>query len=207
MQTGLDHIILGAADLAGAVAWLEQRSGVRAALGGIHPGRGTQNALLALGPRSYLEIIAPDPAQAAPTWFSAILTMSIPRLIGWAAHTSDLNALAQTAHSAGIAIEGPQDGARSRPDGKTLTWKSFRLREDFGGLLPFFIEWGRGTVHPAADAPPGCQLAGWRLHSPNAGALETICQTLAVEIAVESSEEPRLLARIMSPVKEFELAS
>ena len=173
----------------------------------MHPGRGTRNALLALGPECYLEIIAPDPEQAAPVWFTQILSMSQPKLIAWAVHTSNLVALAETATSAGIAIDGPHDGARSRPDGKTLNWKLFHLRDDRGGMLPFFIAWGRDSVHPAADAPSGCRLTSFHLQSPRADELTSICRTLEVDVNIEPAKEPRLLALLATPRGEVELSS
>ena len=207
VQTGLDHIIVGINDLDQGVAWVEQRTGVRAAYGGVHPGRGTRNALLSLGADCYLEIIAPDPGQSAPTWFPQVLAMPEPRLIAWAVHTSNLAALAQIALAAGLAIDGPHDGARSRPDGEMLSWKLFHLRDDRGGLLPFFIEWGLDSQHPSADAPPGCTLEHFQLQSPDAPGLKQACQSLAVEIVVKAAGTSSMQVRIASPKGGFDLTS
>jgi hypothetical protein len=207
MPTGIDHIILGIDDLERGVARVEQHTGVRPVFGGIHPGRGTRNALLAIGPDSYLEIIAPDPQQSAPTWFPQLLTLRAPRLIGWAVHTSDLSASAQAAVSAGLPIDGPQDGARSRPGARTLNWKLFHLRDERGGLLPFFIEWGRDSLHPSHNAPPGCRLESFHLQSPDAPELVRVFEALSVEVNVAPGEKPRMVARLATPRGEVELTS
>ena len=207
MQTGLDHLVLGIDDLDRGIDWVEQRTGVRAIYGGAHPGRGTCNALLSLGPDRYLEIIAPDPQQTALAWFTRIRELKEPRLLTWAVHTSDLASLAENIVAAGFSISGPHDGRRSRPDGKILSWKLFHLQDNRDGLLPFFIEWGRGSVHPAVDAPAGCTLDRLRLQSPDVEQMARTCQLLDVAVDVEHGEHPRLLARITSKRGEFELTS
>ena len=58
----IDHLIYGALDLETAVADIDKRFGVRAGSGGKHTGQGTHNKLLSLGPKTCLEIIAPDPS-------------------------------------------------------------------------------------------------------------------------------------------------
>src|SRR5437879_9586587 len=86
----LDHILLGCSDLDRGIAFVEEHTGVRAAFGGVHPGRGTQNALLSLGTRRYLEIIAPDPHQNISDERPIKLQkLTEPRLVGSAAHSGD----------------------------------------------------------------------------------------------------------------------
>jgi hypothetical protein len=202
-----DHMILGVDDLDHGIAFLEERTRVRAVFGGVHPGRGTRNALLALGGQRYLEIIAPDPGQSVQPMYPELPQMREPRLLGWAAHTDDIAALAKKIREAGFLIQGPADGARARPDGKLLHWKSFRLEDDRGGLLPFFIEWSHDSMHPSVDAPAGCRLTRFFAVAPQPQELAAAYDRLGVEVAVERGERVELRARIAGPKAEVELTS
>jgi len=206
----IDHILLGVSDLHHGIAWFEQRSGVRAVFGGVHPGRGTRNALLGLGPRQYLEIIAPDPQQAGSPasrehWAARLIALQEPRLIGWAAHTNDLAGIAKMATSAGIAIDEPRDGSRARTDGALLRWKSFSLKDDRDGLLPFFIEWSRESIHPSQEAPVGCKLLHFAAHSPSIEQLTSDAEKLGLNFDVKPGERSQFHARILGTKGEFEL--
>jgi hypothetical protein len=199
MPVVLDHILLGCNDLDGGIAFVEQHTGARAAFGGVHPGRGTRNALLSLGEMHYLEIIAPDPQQSAAPDHYGLQKLSEPRLIGWAAHPGDLNQFATRLRDAGLPFEGPTPGSRQRPDGRLLKWKTINLKDDLGGLLPFFIEWSADTMHPSADAPGGCKIVRFSLTGANEPELTGICKLLDLDVPIERGKKSQLHARIAGP--------
>ena len=203
----LDHIILGSNDLDRGMELIEASLGVRPAVGGVHPGRGTRNALLSLGERRYLEIIAPDPAQQKIVHFPQIRQMTDPRLIGWAVHPPDIAAVAKQLSENKIAFTGPDDGSRKRPDGHVLNWKTINLADDRGGLLPFFIEWSADSVHPSKDAPKRCQLDYFNVMGLDPAELSQVFKRIGVEVAVERSDKDRLRAHITGPKGELGLTS
>jgi len=195
----LDHIILGCNDLDRGIELVEENTGVRPAIGGVHPGRGTRNALLSLGERRYLEIIAPDPAQHEIVHFPQIRQMTDPRLIGWAAHPSDIAAVAQQLRENKVEFKGPDDGSRKRPDGRVLTWKTVNLADDRHGLLPFFIEWSADSVHPSVDAPKGCTLDFFEVMSADPEELFSAFKRIGLDLPVQRSDKARLRALISGP--------
>jgi hypothetical protein len=208
----LDHILLGCNDLDRGIDFVEARSGVRAAFGGVHPGAGTRNALLSLGERRYLEIIAPDPKQDtlkpyAVQQSAVIKELTTPRLIGWAAHPGDIEAFAKKLRESGVAIEGPWPGSRVRPDGRVLNWKTLSLADDRHGLLPFFIEWGTNSIHPSSDAPAGCHIERFAVADQDNVALAMTFERLGIDAPVEHGERPQLRVRMAGPRGRFELSS
>jgi hypothetical protein len=195
----LDHIILGCNDLDAGVAYVFQHLGVRAAAGGVHPGAGTKNALLSLGTLHYLEIIAPDPLQQSSTDPRHVGDLTNPALVGWAIHRKDVEQFSASLQAADVATVGPKPGSRKRPDGTLLTWKSLTLKDDDNGMLPFFIEWGSGALHPSADAPQGCRLAKLELGAPDPAALKLLTDKLQLDVHISHAQTLQLTATIAGP--------
>jgi hypothetical protein len=193
----LDHILLGCTDLDAGIDYVYQRTGVRAAPGGVHPGAGTKNALLSLGPSRYWEIIAPDPLQPASTDPRRLENLKSPALVGWAIHRHDLDEFAARLRRASVECVGPNPGSRSRPNGTTLRWKSLGLKDDSEGVLPFFIEWDSHSLHPSADAPAGCRLSDLRIDAPHPNAIKALAAKLELDVQIRQANELRLTATIV----------
>jgi hypothetical protein len=207
VPTLIDHILLGCSDLDRGIDFIAERTGVRPAFGGVHPGRGTQNALLSLGTRRYLEIIAPDPKQSGVQQYPIITKLTEPRLISWAAHPGDLQSFAAKLAQSGLAADGPTPGSRRRPDGRVLQWKTLTLRENAASLLPFFIEWSADSIHPSDDSPKGCSLLHFEAASPDAKALSREIALLGLDLPVVEGANPQLRASIAGPKAQITLTS
>jgi len=207
--TALDHLLLGVSDLDYGIKWVEERTGVRPAIGGSHPGRGTRNALMALGPKQYLEVIAPDPAQKTFMFQIDVRTLKEPRVITWAAATSDADAVAAGAKAAGVAAIGPSDGSRARPDGKMLKWRSVgilgKLAVGVVDPIPFFIHWAPDTIHPSQDSPRGCELKALRIAHPKPSDVMTLLKAVGIDSDVTTAAEAAIHATLNTPKGVVEL--
>jgi hypothetical protein len=199
--TRIDHLIYATPDLDRTVAELELQTGVRASAGGSHPGRGTRNALLALGTRCYLEILGPDPTQPPPERprTRGIDRLQAAKLVGWAANASDLDRLSQRALAQGVELGAVRPGSRRKPDGELLQWRFTDPNKVLlDGLVPFLIDWG-GAAHPALDAARGCSLLELRAEHPDPAAVLRALQALDIRVPVTQAAVPALVARIKSP--------
>ena len=201
----IDHIIYAHPDLDAAVVEIEDRFGVQAAGGGQHPGRGTHNKVLGLGPRTYLEIIAPDPRQPEPAGSRPYGVEGITRgqLVGWALACDDIEGAVERARSMGFDPGEVVDGQRVSPTGTLLRWQVTRNAHT-AGLVPFLINWG-DTAHPAVDAAPGLVLFSVHLEHPEPRLLATALAAVDADVEVRKASAPALVARIDGPQGKQEL--
>lgn len=196
LPAGVDHLIFAAAEIQQGMDEVEQLLGARPEIGGRHPRYGTRNALLSLGPATYLEVIAPDPELRCPR--RGVLfghdDRATSRLVTWVLRAEALEDRVAAANDIGLGEI--HTGDRETPEGKTLSWRlTDPYAMPFDGAVPFLISWD-ATPHPATTAPSGGSLVGLRMEHPQPAAVVKALDALGVRMAVISAVRFRLIATI-----------
>ncbi|MBI4276852.1 MAG: VOC family protein [Armatimonadetes bacterium] len=138
MITGIDHVIILADSLDQSIPRYETL-GLEVVRGGIHP-QGTENALISLADGSYIELLAiRDPSgPGSRLWRRPDGGMrAAGEYGGYAVGSDGLEADMARIQRRGLTLDGPRAGARERPDGKMLKWKTAVSNHP---VLPFLIE-------------------------------------------------------------------
>ena len=201
LLTRIDHLVYATPDLQPGIDSVEKLIGVRATPGGQHPGRGTRNALLSLGPGVYLEIIGPDPEQAPPSQPRpfGIDRLTGPRLVTWAAKGTDLEHWSSDVRAKGVQLGTVIPGSRRRSDGVLLSWRYTDPRTVVAdGIAPFFIDWGT-TPHPASTAAQGASLVDLRAEHPDVKEVQALLDALQLDLRVQAGPTPTLIATVNGP--------
>mmetsp|Transcript_35929 Transcript_35929/g.98952 ORF Transcript_35929/g.98952 Transcript_35929/m.98952 type:complete len:237 (-) Transcript_35929:71-781(-) len=216
----VDHFVLAlphAMTLEEGVSWFEDLTGVRAAIGGRHVGRGTHNAVASLGSQAYIELLALDPEQPdGATWMGMETCPVRPRIVAWAARAvpglvdsaGELDAMVQQARASGYEPGVVKKFARATPAGDELRWRlafnHWRQPLPGGGVVPFLIAWDDGAPPPMETAPQGLSLRAFSATHPSPAAevlpaLQALgCDTFRVE-ADESVDAPCLELLLDTP--------
>lgn len=201
----LDHLIVAATTLADGIDFVAERTGAIPQPGGKHVAMGTHNALLRLGERAYLEIIAIDPEGTKPLrprWFDlddialqSELTER-PQLIQWVARTTDIE-------RAVLACAIPL-GAVTPMERGDYRWR-ITIPDDgkrpAKGIVPTLIQWDV-PMHPADRLPQSkvsiAQVAG--THSDPAHVRSALASLgLAESVRVSYDRETRFAAMLQTP--------
>ena len=200
-----DHLIVAAVSLAQGIDWIEGKLGARPQAGGKHVAMGTHNALLRLGRRLYLEVIAIDPEGRTPDrprWFDldeprmrAALAEG-PALIHWAARAPDIDS---------DAARCPADLGTILPMQRgDMRWRMTVPADGHlpgRGLVPTLIEWSdeRHPTDSLADA--GLQLVAMAAEHPEPSPVRDALAALGLGeyLKVTYGRTPRLAAMLRTP--------
>jgi Glyoxalase-like domain len=201
MTATIDHLVYACPDLDAAVAEITRLAGVRPQDGGQHPGLGTHNALLSLGDRTYLEIIAPDPAQPGTGQQKpfGLDHLTAPALRAWAAAPRDLDAAVERARTEGLAYGDIVTGHRRSPGDGELSWRMTTYPYNGAvAVVPFLIDWGPAR-HPAQTAPSGLRLTEFSILAPDPQQVIRQLRAASIDLPVEHADVPALRAVLTGP--------
>jgi hypothetical protein len=166
----IDHLVYGTPDLAATVEELNRRLGLELSAGGQHLGLGTRN-------------------------------YPGPRLVTWAARTDDLDAVHRRAAEQGLDVGPIRAMHRDSADGFAITWRMTPPLADpeFGGLVPFLVEWGADSPHPAGRAAPGARLVSLTALAPEIAPVQRRLAALDQDLPVVGRAQPGLRAVLDAP--------
>lgn len=187
----LDHLVYLVADLPEAMRRL-RALGLPLSPGGRHLRRGTHNALLRLGTRTYLELLAPDPrSEVAPPRWMGIDVGELPRMSRWA-----VDAGANIPGKAALLGAEVQAGQRLLSSGQLLKWQLTDPGTELAtSVLPFLIEWGESGVHPCDILPDEeVRLLELRLFHPTPESINPIMAKLGTNQKAAHGNAPRIEA-------------
>lgn len=180
LRAQFDHLVVAIRSLSDGIAEFERLTGIKAVIGGKHPGRGTENALVSFGGGKYLEIIAPQQGATLAPMDEAMRGLTQLRIINWAVSVDDVEAAVAALKGAGFEATPRQPGARVTPSGERLEWTTFGLADRGIAIAPFFINWSATTKHPSTSAPRGCDLSQLTGHDPASDRLSHALGALGV---------------------------
>ena len=113
----------------------------------------------------------------------------------------------------GVGLGPVRRMSRDRPDGSTLRWRlSDPMALPAGGVIPFVIDWDT-TPHPSTTLPDQCVLLELLVSHPDADRLQPILDSFRPVLSepdggilIVAAPEPRLQARLRTPMGEVELS-
>jgi len=198
----LDHLVYAVPDLEAAIVWFEEKTGIRPAIGGRHPSRGTRNAVVDLGEGAYLEIVAADPENTSvppPRWMGVDYSTR-PEFTRWALKSDDLRQAAERLKALRPGLGQIVSGNRTLTDGKALSWQmTLPAAEPAVELLPFFLDWSDSEFHPTERMGEGYRLVSLQLSHPEEHTVKKQLEQLGVTMDVDHAAEPRITVELATP--------
>jgi hypothetical protein len=208
MNPYLDHIIWACADLESGSRRFEALTGIRPRYGGVHASGLTHNALVGLGKRCYLEILAPV-GPAGPSdddWCRLARGAQEPRIMTYCLRSPrPLSELASTFEAFGWKNAVLASNGRTTQEGVRLRWQWLGpTAARFGLAFPFFIDW-LDSPHPAetlgaAQSEGGILLQGFAVGHPHAAELHRTLADVGSTVETYTADDVQFRLQLQTPL-------
>jgi Glyoxalase-like domain len=208
MNHHLDHIIWACNNLEHGSRRFEELTGIRPHYGGTHASGLTHNALVGLGGRCYLEILAPvGPATPRDdAWCRLAHAAQEPQVMTYCLRSSlPLADIASLAEARGWKKAVVASNGRTTPEGVRLHWQWLGPTvEEFGLALPFFIDW-LDSPHPAesrgvARSDAEIRLRHFAVGHPHAAELRQTLTELGAPMETYAAQDVQFQLQLETPL-------
>lgn len=166
--------------------------------GGVHPGFGTRNVVLACAGGTYVEIVTPldHPAVDRVPFGRAVKQRADDGggWLGWVVGVDSLDPIEQRLGRSSV------EGHRILPSGERLSWRQIGVLDLLRDpQLPFFVSWSDGSDHPAQRNPTSISVEALEVAGSAAAVADWLGQPAddalgPVGIDWVESDEPGLTA-------------
>lgn len=195
----IDHIVYTVPNLEAAMDWFEEISGIRPAFGGYHTTQGTKNAVVNLGNKCYLEILAADATNQAvkpPRWMG-VDCLEIPQFTRWSLKSTNLPKDSAILKRYDAKMGRIESGRRKMTNGNLLTWQMIMpLATPQIAIMPFMTDWQNSEVHPTDTMPNQCELISMHFTHPTPNLLLPSFKDLAIDLDIVQQENKSIKAKI-----------
>lgn len=198
----IDHLVYCVPNMLDAIEHFKETLGVEATIGGRHLNQGTINALINLGDKCYLEILAIDEENKdikSPRWMGLDMATA-PKITRWAISSEDVNQDSQVLQQYNPELGNIIDGSRVSPTGAMLKWKMTKpLATPEVEIAPFILDWSESAMHPTDNMVQSCALESVEFFSPENPKLNICLDGIFGNFQLIESKQPKIVATIRGP--------
>lgn len=202
MGREIDHIVYCVPDLEKGVDHIANLFGIEPVIGGNHLTKGTKNALLNLGKKCYLEILAIDEKNLdfrGERWMGIDL-MDRPKITRWSLKSTELENDSRILSRQSLDLGIIDGGNRKTTDGRLLSWQMILPRSSPEvELLPFMTDWSLSAMHPTDSLAEGCFLESIELYHPHPTTIQTSITELGLDTKIKNGLTPQIVLKVITP--------
>jgi hypothetical protein len=205
MVIGIDHIVYVTSNLEQSVDEFGSHLGIEIHHGGVHPEKGTHNALFRIGTKSYFEILAPLPDSGIkPEWLGSYDT-NFERVSAICVVSDNLKEDVKQLSSLSEKKYEIVEGRRQTADQKMLQWKlgihdALKYIDEY----PFLIDWGNSS-HPSATLESNVELKRLEIHAPDPDKVKILYPEIPGTTMIFKPGKPSISVTLQSPKGLFEI--